>query len=51
MAELGDQIDNLNVSKMKSEKDKSKLEMDLQESRSGLEDAVRGKGEIEKGLL
>merc|ERR1712033_122523 len=37
MAELGEQIDNLNGSKVKSEKDKAGLERDLQEARGNLE--------------
>jgi len=48
MAELGEQIDNLNGSKVKSEKDKAGLERDLQEARGNLEDAVRGKAEMDK---
>merc|ERR1712113_666593 len=48
MAELGEQIDNLNGSKVKSEKDKAGLERDLQEARSNLEDAVREKAELDK---
>merc|ERR1719232_137479 len=48
MAELGEQIDNLNGSKVKSEKDKAGLERDLQEARGNLEDAVRSKSELDK---
>merc|ERR1712029_938689 len=48
MAELGEQIDSLNAAKVRSEKDKSGLEMDLQEARGNLEDAVRGKAEMDK---
>merc|ERR1719414_88388 len=48
MAELGEQIDNLNGSKVKSEKDKAGLERDLQEARGNLEDAVRAKAEMDK---
>ena len=48
MSELGEQIDTLNNSKLKSEKDKSKMEMDLQEARANLEEAVRGKAEVER---
>merc|ERR1712079_750881 len=48
MAELGEQIDGLNGSKVKSEKDKAGMERDLQEARSSLEDAVREKAELDK---
>ena len=48
MSELGDQIDTINNSKQKSEKDKSKMEMDLQEARTNLEDAIRGKAEMDR---
>merc|ERR1712121_342767 len=48
MAELGEQIDNLNGMKVRSEKDKAGLEQDLQEARGNLEDAVRGKAEMDK---
>ncbi|CAB4059727.1 MYH6_7 [Lepeophtheirus salmonis] len=48
MAELGEQIDGLNVNKTKSEKDKSNMERDLQECRSSLEDGVRAKAEMDK---
>merc|ERR1711974_83338 len=48
MAELGEQIDSLNSAKVRSEKDKAGLETDLQEARGNLEDAVRGKAEMDK---
>merc|ERR1712020_327727 len=48
MAELGEQIDNLNSNKIKAEKDKGGMERDLQEARSSLEDAVREKAEMDK---
>merc|ERR1712088_904223 len=48
MAELGEQIDNLNSNKIKAEKDKAGMERDLQEARSNLEDAVREKAELDK---
>ncbi len=48
MAELGEQIDSLNTNKVKAEKDKAGMERDLQEARSGLEDAVREKAELDK---
>merc|ERR1712200_203878 len=43
MADLGGQIDNLNGTKVKAEKDKSGMERDLADARSALEDAVKGK--------
>merc|ERR1719305_1627198 len=48
MSELGEQIDNLNSNKIKTEKDKAGMERDLQEARSTLEDAVREKAELDK---
>merc|ERR1712073_213412 len=48
MAELGEQIDNLNSNKIKAEKDKGGMERDLQEARSTLEDGVREKAELDK---
>merc|ERR1712045_552222 len=48
MAELGEQIDSLNANKVKAEKDKAGMERDLQEARGDLEDAVRGKAEMDK---
>jgi len=48
MAELGEQIDNLNGMKVRSEKDKAGLEQDLQEARGNLEDTVRAKAEMDK---
>merc|ERR1712042_301593 len=48
MAELGEQIDNLNSNKIKAEKDKAGMERDLQEARSTLEDGVREKAELDK---
>jgi len=48
MADLGEQIDNLNANKMKAEKDKAGMERDLADARSGLEDAVKGKAELDK---
>merc|ERR1712240_381033 len=48
MAELGEQIDNLNGNKVKAEKDKAGLERDLADARCNLEDAVRGKAEMDK---
>merc|ERR1712200_122470 len=43
MADLGEQIDNLN-----GNKDKAGMERDLADARSGLEDAVKGKAELDK---
>ena len=40
IAELGEQIDGLNNSKIKSEQDKGNLEKDLQEARGSLEESV-----------
>merc|ERR1719270_1482090 len=48
MSDLGEQIDSLNANKVKSEKDKSGLELDLRDARLDLEDAVKGKAELDK---
>merc|ERR1712142_1350049 len=48
MSDLGEQIDSLNASKVKSGKDKSGLELDLRDARLDLEDAVKGKAELDK---
>merc|ERR1719285_457962 len=48
MADLGEQIDNLNGNKVKSEKDKAGMELDLRDARLDLEDAVKGKAELDK---
>merc|ERR1719175_384122 len=48
MADLGEQIDNLNSNKVKTEKDKTGMERDLADARSALEDAVKGKAELDK---
>merc|ERR1712193_398544 len=48
MSDLGEQIDSLNASKVKSEKDMSGLELDLRDARLDLEDAVKGKAELDK---
>jgi len=48
MSELGEQIDNLNGNKVKAEKDKAGLERDLADARASLEDAVKGKAELDK---
>merc|ERR1712241_574623 len=48
MADLGEQIDSLNSNKVKSEKDKAGMELDLRDARLDLEDAVKGKAELDK---
>merc|ERR1719410_1403730 len=48
MSDLGEQIDSLNANKVKSEKDKSGLELYLRDARLDLEDAVKGKAELDK---
>merc|ERR1719239_1900394 len=48
MADLGEQIDNLNGNKVKSEKDKANTELDLRDARCDLEDAVKGKADLDK---
>ena len=48
MADLGKQIDSLSANKVRSEKDKSNLELDLRDARCDLEDAVKGKAELDK---
>ena len=48
MSDLGGQIDNINKNKAQSEKDKAGMERDLQESRTGLEEAMRDRANVEK---
>merc|ERR1712128_134891 len=48
MGDLGEQIDSLNSNKVKSEKDKAGMELDLRDARIDLEDAVKGKAELDK---
>merc|ERR1712033_20668 len=48
MGDLGEQIDSLNGNKVKSEKDKAGLELDLRDARLDLEVAVKGKAELDK---
>merc|ERR1719242_2485010 len=48
MSELGEQIDNLNSSKMKGEKDKANLERDLADARATLEDTIKAKQDVDK---
>merc|ERR1711874_937104 len=47
MADLGEQIDSLSANKTKSEKDKAGMELDLRDARIDLEDAVKGKAELD----
>merc|ERR1712038_1588135 len=48
MSELGEQIDSINKNKAKSEKDKAGMERDLTEARTGLEEAMRDRANMEK---
>merc|ERR1711936_497779 len=48
MSELGEQIDGINGNKVKSEKDKANMELDLRDARCDLEDAVKGKADLDK---
>merc|ERR1719400_1313420 len=48
MSDLGEQIDQLNGNKVKSEKDKAGMELDLRDARLDLEDAVKAKAELDK---
>jgi len=48
MSELGEQIDSLNKMKAKAEKDKANMERDLQETRAGLEEAMRERANLER---
>ena len=48
MAEMGEQIDALNKSKGKAEKDKANMERDLADTRSGLDEAMRERANVEK---
>merc|ERR1712176_180311 len=50
MGELGEQIDSINKNKAKSEKDKAGMERDLTEARSGLEEAMRERANMEKNV-
>ena len=57
MAEMGEQIDGLNKMKAKAEKDKAGMERDLQETRAGLDEAMRERanhernGKLTQGLI
>merc|ERR1719400_2086439 len=48
MSELGEQIDSINKNKAKSEKDKAGMERDLAEAKTGLEEAMRDRANMEK---
>merc|ERR1711899_219384 len=48
MADLGEQIDSLSANKVRSEKDKANMELDLRDARCDLEDAVKGKADLDK---
>merc|ERR1712106_1303846 len=48
ISDLSEQIDGLNKSKAKSEKDKAGMERDLQDTRNGLEETMRDRANIEK---
>ena len=48
MTEMGEQIDSLNKMKGKSDKDKGNMERDLQESRLGLDEAMRDRANHER---
>merc|ERR550519_347253 len=48
MSDMGEQIDGLNKSKAKAEKDKANMERDLGEARGALDDAMRDRANIEK---
>merc|ERR1711878_186584 len=50
MSELGEQIDSINKNKAKSEKDKAGMERDLAEARTGLEEAIRERANMEKNV-
>merc|ERR1711893_114148 len=50
MSEMGEQIDSINKNKAKSEKDKAGMERDLAEARSGLEEAMRDRANMEKNV-
>merc|ERR1712127_1017500 len=48
MAELGNRFDAINKNKAMAEKDKAGMERDLQEARSGLEESMRDRANMEK---
>ena len=47
---MGEQIDAINKSKAKCEKDKAAVERDLSEARNGLENAMRDRADMEKNV-
>merc|ERR1711892_340229 len=48
MSDMGEQIDSLNTSKLKAEKDKEGMERDLADSRFNLEEAVKSKSDLDR---
>merc|ERR1711892_1305419 len=48
MSDVVEQIDSLNTSKLKAEKDKEGMERDLADSRFNLEEAVKSKSDLER---
>merc|ERR550532_1180688 len=48
MSDMGEQIDGLNKNKAKAEKDKANMERDLAEAKTGLEEAMRERANMEK---
>jgi len=48
MSDLGENIDSLNSSKIKAEKDKAGMERDLSDARLNLEDAVKSRSELDR---
>merc|ERR1719447_2386940 len=48
MSDMGEQIDSLNKTKAKAEKDKANMERDLGEARGGLDEAMRERANMEK---
>jgi len=48
MTDLGEQIDGISSNKVKAEKDKANLERDLADVRGSLEEAVKGKAELDR---
>jgi len=48
MADLGDQIDQLNKMKARIEMEKGKMERDLMECKTNLDDSIRERANMEK---
>merc|ERR1712106_589080 len=48
MGDMGEQIDSLNKSKAKAEKDKAGMERDLMDARAGLDETMRERANMEK---